>query len=115
MAKRIKLNPDDNNFAQEAHQKLEEIEDKVKNGENLDNAFEIFMKKWYTLDVNQKINMLLDMIMNAGMKLDMLAASIYSEPTMKKHLDSIAKENKSNMKGESHGTTGNEGNSHKPK
>ena len=115
MAKTIKLNPEEDNFAQAAQQKIEGIREPAKNGANPDDAFEAFMKKWYTLDVNQKVNMLLDMIMNAGMKLDMLAASIYSEPAMKKHLDSISKENKPNMKGESHGATGNEGSTHKPK
>ena len=48
------------------------------------------------------------MVMNAGAKLDMLAAAVYSEPRMKEHLDTISKR-KPNMKGEKNGETGNEG------
>ena len=117
MAKTIKLNPDEQ---QQVHEDLPpnivadmKVPEAVRDEPAEDpskKAFDDFMAKWYTFDTNKKLNILLDMVMNAGAKLDMLAAAVYSEPRMKEHLDTISKR-KPNMKGEKNGETGNEGDS----
>jgi hypothetical protein len=121
MAKTIKLNPDEQ---QEAHgdlppnvvadmkvpEAVRDQETQTPKNDPSKKAFEDFMAKWYTFDTNKKLNILLDMVMNAGAKLDMLAAAVYSEPIMKKHLDKISNRNPQ-MKGEKNGKPGNEGDS----
>ena len=68
-----------------------------------DKAMGMFQDKWNKMNTDERLNTLLDMVLNAGFKLDMLATAVYTEPTMKEHLDTFS--NKINKKRED--TNGN--------
>lgn len=53
-------------------------------------AMGLFQDKWKNMNTDQKFETLLDMVLNAGFKLDMLATAVYTEPTMKEHLDTFS-------------------------
>lgn len=73
-----------------------------------EDAMKMFQDKWNNMSTDQKMDTLLDMVLNAGFKLDMLATAVYTEPTMKEHLDSFntkVKQEKENNDGSNSGNT----------
>lgn len=57
---------------------------------NPEQAMDAFQEKWSKMETKEQVNTLLDMVLNAGFKLDMLATAVYTEPTMKEHLDTFS-------------------------
>jgi len=64
--------------------------DKDPKGINPDEAMNAFQEKWNKMETKEQVDTLLDMVLNAGFKLDMLATAVYTEPTMKEHLDTFS-------------------------